>query len=246
MDQESVYLPLKAGREAVSARVARRVLDLVHSRRLRIGSRLPSLDELSEYLGVSRPSVREAMKLLDAWGVITVRQGVGTFVAGLVKDSLLIPFKVSAERAEHAIVSLHQLREALEPCIAASAARHARPEHIAKMDDALRTMGQTFDSPTDHLAADMAFHSALAEASGNDLFLLVIYPVIGLLEDTKYLAIQFPGATRKGQPYHQAVLEHVRNGRPEQARQAMQDLLDVTWREIESHLDRLVGKESMA
>ena len=244
MDQESFYYPLKADREAVSGQVARRVLDLIHSQHLRIGDRLPSLEELSEHLGASRASVREAMKLLDAWGVITVRHGVGTFVSGLVKDSLLIPFKVSAERADHAIVNLHQLREALEPYIAASAARNAQPEHIRKMEEALRKMEQTLDNPAGHLPADIAFHSALAEATGNDLFLLIIYPVIGLLEDAKYLAIQFPGATRKGQPYHQRVLDFVKTGRPEQARQAMQDLLDITWHEIQSHLAGLASKES--
>ncbi len=244
MHDESFYLPLKPDREAVSAQVARRVLDLIHHRHLEIGSRLPSLDELSDHLGVSRASVREAMKLLDAWGVITVRHGVGTFVSGLVKDSLLIPFKVSAERGEHAIVSLHQLREALEPHIAALAATHATPEHLKKMDQALRRMEQTLGDPDEHLPADMAFHSALAEATGNDLFLLVIYPVVGLLEDAKYLAIQFPGATKKGQPYHQRVFNHVKNRHPEQARRAMQELLEITWHEIESHLEGLTNKES--
>jgi GntR family transcriptional repressor for pyruvate dehydrogenase complex len=244
MDDESFYLPLSAGREAVSAQVARRVLDLIHHRQLEIGSRLPSLDELSEQLGASRASVREAMKLLDAWGVITVRHGVGTFVSGLVKDSLLIPFKVSAERGQDAIVSLHQLREALEPHIAALAAIHATPEHLERMEEALRKMEQTLDNPEEHLPADMAFHSTLAEATGNDLFLLVIYPVVGLLEDAKYLAIQFPGATHKGQPYHQRVFDHVKNRQPEGARRVMQELLEITWHEIESHLHGLSNKES--
>ena len=244
MAEEIVYQPVRPDGGALPVRVARQVLDLIESRDLEMGSQLPPLDELSRNLGVSRASVREAIKLLDAWGVVTVKHGVGTFVAGLRTDTLEIPFKVSAERGHRAIFSLHQLREALEPYVAALAARNARPEHIERMEQALLTMEQTLDDPSEHLPADQMFHSTLAEATGNDLFLLVIHPVVGLLEDTKYLAIQFPGATRKGQPYHRLVFEHVKAGRAEEAREAMQTLLDITWREVLAHYDREAESET--
>jgi GntR family transcriptional repressor for pyruvate dehydrogenase complex len=239
VEQQLVYQPVKkAGREALPGQVARQMLDLIESRQLEVGSRLPSLEELAEYLGVSRTSVREAMKLLDAWHVITIKHGVGTFVAGLARDALLIPFRVCAQRGERAMYHMHQLRQALEPYVAETAARNAKPEHIQKMEQALARMKETLDSPDEYMPADIAFHSALAEATGNELFLLIIYPIISLLHDPKYLDIQYPGGIQRGQPHHQSVFEHVKAGRAEEARQAMRTLLDVTRREIQAHYQR--------
>ena len=235
MAEETVYHPVRPDGGDLPLQAARQVLDLIESRELEVDSQLPSLDELSRHLGVSRASVREAIKLLDAWGVVTVKHGVGTFVAGLRTDTLRIPFKVSAERGHRAIFRLHQLREALEPDIAALAARNARPEHIEQMGEALLKMEQTLDNPRDYLPADMVFHSTLAEATGNDLFLLIIHAVIGLLEDTRYLTIQSPGAAERAQPSHRLVFEYVKAGHADEAREAMQSHLDVTWREILAH-----------
>jgi len=129
--------------------------------------------------------LREAIKLLDAWGILTVKHGVGTFVSSVTEDALTIPFKVSVERSKEAIRNLHQLREALEPAIATLAAENARPEHLEKMEEALHRMDQSLANPTEYIQADLAFHSALANATGNDLFLILVYPVIDLLQDVR-------------------------------------------------------------
>ena len=236
MGESTIYKPVGIGKGALSEQIAHQILDLVAHRQLEVGSRLPPLDELCTHLRVSRTVVREAIKLLDAWGVLTVKHGVGTFVAGLTESILRIPLKVSVERSEEAILNLHQLREALEPDIAAIAADNAKPEHIEEMEEALRRMDDALANPYEYAQADLDFHSALAQATGNDLFLIVIYSVIDLLQDARCLALQSPGAGERAQAYHQLILEHVKARRADGAREAMNAHLGQAWGEIQSRL----------
>jgi DNA-binding FadR family transcriptional regulator len=82
------------------------------------------------------------------------------------------------------------------------------------------------------------FHTALAKATGNELFLIVIRPVIGLLNDAMRLAERNPGAMKQGQEYHRLLLEHIKAREPEKAREAMTAHLGEVWKNIEAQLDR--------
>jgi GntR family transcriptional repressor for pyruvate dehydrogenase complex len=238
MENPNVYQLIKSGKSALSEQVAHQILDLISSKQLEVGKRLPSIEELSSYLGVSRTSIREAIKLLDAWGVVTVRHGVGTFVTGMNPDALTIPLKVSAEREEEAIWKLHQLREALEPYIAAKAAENATHDHIKTMQDALRRMEESLDKPEEFIEADLDFHTALAEATGNEIFLVIIHPVIDLLQDARRIAISTAGSGRRAQSYHRLIFEHIKAGKPEEAEKAMKSHLDQTWGEIQPNIEK--------
>jgi GntR family transcriptional repressor for pyruvate dehydrogenase complex len=237
-----IYRTVKPDRHCLSAQIAQQILDLIAAQQLRIGDRLPPLGELSGYLGVSRTSLREAVKLLDAWGILAVKHGVGTFVSKLEGDTLAVPFKVSIERSEESIRNLHQVREALEPATAALAAENARPEDIDKMEEAVRTMQHLLADLDEHvdeyIQADLAFHSALASASGNSLFLIVIYPVIDLLQEARRLSVENPGAAERAQAFHEMILKQVKAGNADGAKEAMRSHLDQTWWEIERQIDK--------
>jgi len=237
MEEPTLYQPVERGKGSLSEQVARQIIDLIARKQLETGDRLPSSDELTGYLEISRTAMREAIKLLDAWGVVTVRHGVGTFVAELSVDALTIPIKVSAERKEEAVFNLHQIREALEPYIAAIAARNARPEHIEEMEESLHRMDQAIDNPSEYIPADLDFHSALAKATGNDLFLIVIHPVIDLLQDVRRLTQKTQGALERGQSSHWMIFEHVKAGRAEKAREAMLSHLNQVWLDFQAQLD---------
>jgi GntR family transcriptional repressor for pyruvate dehydrogenase complex len=223
--------------------VALQIADLVAQGQIEVGSRLPSLAELCTQLGVSRSAVREGIKLLDAWGIVTVRHGVGTFVSGVTDDTLTMPLRVSAERSAYAIRNLHQLREALEPNIAELAASNAGPVHLREMKDALDRMESLLSNASEgtdddqFVEIDLAFHSALAKATGNDLFLIVIRPVIHLLQEARRLSVETPGATHRAQVYHRMILERVRAGQPGGAKEAMRAHLAQTWQEIAEQIE---------
>jgi GntR family transcriptional repressor for pyruvate dehydrogenase complex len=238
MDKPITYQPLGMGKGSLSEQVAEQIIDLIASRRLNVGDQLPPLVELTEHLAVSRTAVREAIKLLDAWGMVTVKHGVGTFVDGLPEGALTIPLRVSAERSGNTVWNLHQVRMVLEPGIATLAAENACPQHIQEMEDAIRKMDQTLDAPDEYIAADLAFHTALAAATGNDLFLMVLRPVIGLLNDAMHLAEKTLGAMEKGQTYHRMLLEHIKARSADKAKDAMKAHLDEVWRTLAVQLEK--------
>lgn len=232
------FRPVRGEEGTLAEQVARQITDLIASKDLKVGSRLPTQDELTVRLGVSRTAVREAIQLLTAWGVLGVRQGVGTFVTNVGENALHVPFMLSALRSGKAVHDLHQVREAIEPPIAAIAVENATPHHIEALQKALSQMDKALEigDPVDFIDADLEFHSTLARATGNDLFLVVIYPVIGLLREARYLTQHTPGAMERGQRYHRQILEDIKKRDPEKARETMRQHLDQVWHDLEPHL----------
>lgn len=236
MTSDEVIELRHTGKGALSDQIVHHILDMISINKLEEGTRLPSIEELSKQLAVSRTSLREAIKLLEAWGVVTVRHGVGVFVAESKKDSLKIPLRVSMERSEQAIHQLHQLRQAMEPEIAAIAAKNAKSKHKRSLAEAIEEMERSIDDPDRFIMHDLAFHSNLAEATSNNLFLIVIHSVVDLLQDVRNLAISNAGASERAQQYHVKILEEIKSRNPEGARQAMQAHLKQTWNEIQASM----------
>ena len=171
--------------------------------------------------------------LLDAWGIVVVKHGVGTFVAELPQDALSVPFRVSAERSPQMYRHLHQVRQALEPMMAYVAATCAQPEHIEEMKEAVRTMEQAPVASEEYVQADVAFHTTLAKSTGNPLFPIVIYPTVDLMRDLWSLPTQTQKGAETGLPWHRQMVEHIKNKNAEKARETMEILLDAASQEME-------------
>jgi GntR family transcriptional regulator, transcriptional repressor for pyruvate dehydrogenase complex len=191
------------------------------------GDKLPNERELSEKFGVSRTVVREAMKALAQEGLIEVRPGRGTFVVyqtlDVVKRSLgnLGMF----DKEEH-WSDLVELRELFEPGIAFLAAQRAIPEHILSIAEAVTTMENALDNADVYIAADNKFHNSLALATGNNLIVSLLDPIIELLlEQRRYVFNAKHGGPRAGQIYHKRILKAIKEKNAEAARQAMIDHL---------------------
>ncbi len=248
MDDSTLYQPIRMGKGALSEQVAHQIMDIIADKRLKAGTRLPTLDELTNLLGVSRTAVREAIKLLDAWGVVTVKHGVGTFVAEVAGDALRIPLKISVERGEESIRNLLQLREVLEPGIAALAAENAQPEHLSMMQEAIDRMDHALTIPDEYNRGDLAFHVALAKATGNELFLLVISPIVDIFHDLYRVAHRVPGAAVRGQEFHRVLLKHIKAGNVDEARQTMHAHIKQVWVDVQTGLaeDIVTGNGQIA
>jgi GntR family transcriptional repressor for pyruvate dehydrogenase complex len=239
MGETTLYRPVRGGKGALSERVAQQIIELIAGRHLAVGSRLPSLEELGQYLGVSRTAVREAIKLLDAWGVVEVKHGVGTFVADIPGQALAIPFRVAAERGGEAMWSLHQLREALEPAIAALAAGYARSNHLTELEMLLQRMEQALDEYDAYLLAAKAFHTTLARTTGNDLFSLIMAPILEAQYDNWHSQAHNPGMAERSQSYHRQLVAQIKAGRADAARATMAAHL----RQVRKDRDIQLGSE---
>ncbi len=187
------------------------------------GARLPSERELVDTFGVSRVSAREAIKSLEAVGLINVQHGRGAFVTDR-RSGLGQPMARWLQLHEGEVLELHRVRGALDELAAQSAAeRHNRKgvEKIATAHEALRQAVDA-DVPTAELMLlDIDFHVAIAEASGNRLLYDLLYDLHTYLAESR----KFVLATRNRPPQsvreHGAIVEAIAAGDPAGARAAM-------------------------
>lgn len=224
MDSSTPFHPIRTGRlyEQVVAQIEQQILD----GDLQAGDKLPAENELAELFGVSRTSVREAIKSLVQKGLVEVRRGRGTFVvdstSDVVKSSL--GRMVRFGQAE-GLSQLVAVRELLEPGIAARAAAHATEETIRALQHAIETMDDTLEDPQAFIAADHEFHLALAAGTQNELMLALVDSIVELLQEQRIRIYHVDQGPQRGQYHHKQIFRAVKAGDPEAARKAMEDHL---------------------
>jgi GntR family transcriptional repressor for pyruvate dehydrogenase complex len=148
---------------------------------LKVGERLPSERELAERLGVGRNSVREAIKVLEATGLLESRIGEGTFVTARTGASIgrTIGLKLAAWGGT--IVEIIDAREMIEVEASRVAASRVQPAEHEALRAELERMEHAADFQT-YLAADMQFHRLVAQASHNAIIARIVADLIDLLE----------------------------------------------------------------
>ncbi|MER6346319.1 FadR/GntR family transcriptional regulator [Streptomyces sp. NPDC001595] len=155
-------------RGTVTQRAIERIKEMITEGRLEPGQRLPTERDLAARLGISRSSMREAIRALTVLGVLEARHGSGIYVTRLEAGDLLETFGVVADlsRGER-LVELLEVRRVLESTATALAAARITPDQLAEVERQLTAMNAT-DDPERILAHDLAFHRAIAEAAGNE------------------------------------------------------------------------------
>ncbi|MFW6180447.1 MAG: FadR/GntR family transcriptional regulator [Spirochaetota bacterium] len=143
---------------------------LIHEK-LSPGDRLPSETELSRQLAVSRGSIREAMKVLSASGIVEVRRGDGTYISRSDRDVAFEPLLFSLIVSKENMRQLVELRELLEVAIVKLVLANADEDDLARIEEAVARLEGLLDrgvSGPERLAeADVAFHKALGRATRN-------------------------------------------------------------------------------
>ncbi|WP_191058433.1 FadR/GntR family transcriptional regulator [Geminicoccus harenae] len=147
------------------SRIASRILQEIVEERLKPGDRLPTEQALADSFGVSRNVVREAISRLRSDGIIQSRQGVGAFVARTAVPTLRFDAEALADPS--AFQALFELRAILEIRAASLAARRRTPEQLAALERALDRMRGTEKWASGGVDADLEFHKAVAEGTGN-------------------------------------------------------------------------------
>lgn len=159
--------------EQLPARIAAEILRQITEGTLLPGQKIPTEHSLAQSFGVSRSVIREAIAQLRNEGLIETRQGVGAFVTEPDRrQAIRIEPETLADR-EH-FRSLFQLRMALEIEAAGLAAVHHTAADMAKLDAALAQMTGAEKWTEEGIVADLAFHRALASATHNEYFPLVL------------------------------------------------------------------------
>jgi len=205
-------------------RVVEKVLDLISSGAWKPGYRLPSESKLSEAFGVSRTVVREAVKALEARGVLESATGSGVSVRladfNMVSRSLQTYMQLT--NLVDFEIRLNEVRRVLEVELVALAASRATPEQRSQLRQICQQM-RTGDKTAQQMAElDFRLHVTLAEATQNDLFKILLAPLIDQLRDHIILTWEdFPRPVNLVFDQHEAIVAAVENGDAEAARQAM-------------------------
>jgi DNA-binding FadR family transcriptional regulator len=152
--------------------VAGQVTDLVARGEFKPGDRLPPERDLAKLLGVSRPTVREAMIALEMAGLVEVRVGAGTFVTDKAKQPSA-PNGRLFEGAGSSPLELIAARRTIEPQVAALAAELATRAEIEAIAETVRMIGAATDTPS-HRSADHLFHVRIGLASHNSVLTAIV------------------------------------------------------------------------
>jgi GntR family transcriptional regulator, transcriptional repressor for pyruvate dehydrogenase complex len=225
-ESDDLWTPLRQG--TVSDLIARRILEVIGSDRLRPGDRLPPERELAAMLGTSRPSLREALQALKARGWVEIRHGSGVFVADPATTRSL---REALLAQEVSVRELFDMREVLELPAAAWAAKNGDPGKLAVVReayDALMAATKPVDEAGtggeigwDRLAElDATFHLRIVEAADNRFLARTQGVLQEILSAGMGTTLRLPGRFEKSRGEHQRILDAVLAGDPAAARRA--------------------------
>ncbi len=219
-----MYLPIQT--ERLYERIVSQIEQRIEAGDLNVGDQLPAERELAEQFTVSRTAVREAVKALRQKGLVEIRPGRGTFITDGTTDTLRNSFGLLMKfGGKNGSMNLVEVREILEPEIAALAANRITDEYIAAMREAVKIMDTALDNVDMFVEADLDFHLALAEGTQNPLIPILIDPIIDLLREQRKGIGLTKGGLQRGQVHHKKILDAISRHDAKAARQAMQDHL---------------------
>jgi GntR family transcriptional repressor for pyruvate dehydrogenase complex len=204
---------------AITDEAIERIKEMIISGQLRPGDRLPKEADLANRLGLSRNSLREAVRALSLVRVLDVRQGDGTYVTSLRPELLLdaVAFLADFHR-DDSVLHLLEVRRILEPAATAMAAQHMSDEAIDELGTVLDALGDEPDIEK-LIASDLDFHRRIAVGSGN--------PVLASLIDSLsqptvrariWRGISQEGAAERTHEQHRSILQALKARQPEVAR----------------------------
>lgn len=208
----------------IAEQIAAQLEDMISLQDLQPDDRLPAERKLAEQLGVSRPSLREAIQMLVSKGLLYSRQGGGTYVKSKVAKDLSDPMLTLFRENPEYRFDVLEIRHALEGNAAFYAALRATDEDKkniqAKYEVMIATHGS--DDPLDEARADAAFHLSIVEASHNMVLLHVMRGLFDLLQNSITHNLDklytMPQVFEPLSNQHRELMEAVVNGEPERAR----------------------------
>lgn len=162
----------------VTDKAISKIKAMLHSGELAPGDRLPPEQELAERFGISRSSLREAIKVLETMRVLDVKRGDGTYVTSLHPSLLLESIAFVLDFGAHErVLQILEARRLLEPQVAALAAQQITPADVTKLEAHLASIAATA-STAELVAHDLELHRMIAAITGND-YLISLIEAIG-------------------------------------------------------------------
>ena len=202
---------------------------------LKPGDHIPAERDLAAQLGVSRFSLREALRVAQAQGLIEITRGRQPTVARPSAIAAAKIISLTLRRTGKALFDLIEARQSVECGIARCAALHAKPSHIKAMNKTIDDLNNNKNNLADRVEKDIEFHNILVKASGNKVFEIILAPLAELLKKsrTKTMKVNVERAVLG----HRRILEAVIKKDAGRAAQAMYNHLKMA----EEDLKKITG-----
>lgn len=193
-------------RQGLADDLAQKIRQLIRKRAYAAGERLPSIAVMAANFQVGAPTVREALKTLEAVGVVEIRHGSGVYV-GRVEESLVIANPVfDGAVSKKLLLDLIEARIPIETTTVALASTHATPEHLAEMDRLLKRAGEHLHDDTVLNETNLAFHQQIAIASGNSVLHQLLNVLTKLFSREQRLILNIQNTREQDHAEHLAIV----------------------------------------
>ena len=214
---------METGRKArkLPEQIADKLREMIIQEEMKTGSKLPAEAELMARFGVSRSTVREAVKILQTEHIVDIRQGQGTFLCampGLAEDPLGLRFADQEELS----AQLLETRLLVEPAVAALAAQRRKEEHLAEMKVLLDKMDNAYLHGENYTPYDFEFHSVIAKCSGNDVIMRLLPTIHESIRAGYQHTKRVEGSYQRASQCHLDMYRAIMDNDSERARRAAQ------------------------
>jgi GntR family transcriptional repressor for pyruvate dehydrogenase complex len=216
--------PIKKTR--IAEEVADRIRTLILDGTFPPGRPLPSERVLTERFGVSRGSIRDALRMLEMIGLLETRHGQGTFPHELTVDRLVAPLASVMTYRHDLQDELLDVRRMFEPAVARVAAARVTDEDFADLHRILEAQRRKLKTGRSAIVEDTAFHAALARSTRNRVVVSIMTTLNDLLVESRTQALKQKGRPEKSIEGHEAVVAALRSRDAEAAGQAMYKHID--------------------
>lgn len=198
---------------------------------LESGTPIPPERELAEKIGVSRPSLREALRVAQAQGLIEITRGKRPQVAKPSSSAATEIMALTLRRSGNVFKDLVVVRQGLEIQIAQLAAKNATEEGIQKLEENIRVMEENIEDETIYVKQDLAFHNLLVKMSSNVVFEIIMSSVSELLFKGREASVR-KVKTKQAVSGHKEILKAIKNRDPDEAAKAMEHHLKLAADEV--------------
>lgn len=212
--------------------------------RMRPGDRLPVEAAMVLQYGAGRASIREALRILEAEGIVETRVGAsgGAFVASPRRESIARPLSVLMRMSDIGLREILDARLLVEPALAASAAVHRTTEQATQLQDAAAALELLDEGGEEWRRMNREFHTAIAEAAANRP-LAVMWDVLSMIADGHDAGVRYPAhSLHDAEAAHRKILKAIVAGDADTAEAAMRTHLEAMAAHVAAEYPELLGE----
>jgi GntR family transcriptional repressor for pyruvate dehydrogenase complex len=225
MTKETAFTPLEK-QQTVPEAIAAEILDLLRQKDLSAGDKLPPERELAEMLGVSRPSLREALRALSIMKVVEVRQGDGTYVSELKPEELVDHLEFVFMLDDSNLMQLFEARKIVETGNVSLAAGRISDEELSALRACLEELERRVDDAEAFMAADIELHRIICDAARNPVLGRFMASISALSRASRQKTTQVRAVRETALEHHREIVAALEARDPEAAGSAMRHHLE--------------------